>query len=267
MVQAQRIELKAAYFISDHVTWRLCFLINLPIGLIAVLAIIFLVPRSPKKPISPEMQAHAESRLRYLVPNPKWRKPFLVRLFCLDYFANFLFLAFVVLLVLALQWGGVKYPWTSGAILGPLVASVVLFGLFIGWEFYTADTYPLIAIKFFNNRSMVSASIIAFGCSFILQSGANYLPLFFQTTKHRTATESGVDLLSFCIGITGCAVFSGFVVSKTGNYGIWLMTAPILSGVGGGLLYTCGVDTPLIRTKGFAFLYAAGVGVSHSACI
>jgi hypothetical protein len=236
--------------------------VNLPIGLVAILAIIFLIPRAPYKPVDPAMRAHAESRAYMFFRLRKIKSELLIKLFCLDYVGTFTVLAFVIMLTMALQWGGVEHPWSSATIIGLLVGALSTLVIFIAWMIYTKDSFPLFTIGLLRNRSVAGACVFAFGCSFVLQAGANYIPLYWQVTRHRSAVESGLDLLPFVLGITGCAVMSGFIVSKTGSYAPWILISPALTAVGSGLLYRSDAHTAAPQIKGFTFLMAAGIGVS-----
>lgn len=79
---------------TDHLTWRWCFYINLPFGLVTGLFIIFFF--------------HPTKKAKTL--SVGWRK----KLEQFDVFGTIVFLPMIVCLLLALQWGGSKYPWGSG---------------------------------------------------------------------------------------------------------------------------------------------------------
>ncbi len=68
--------------LTDRVSWRWCFYINLPIGCVAI-AVIFYGLRTSRKPI---------------VSQPK-----------IDIAGTLLIIASVILLILPLNWGGVTY--------------------------------------------------------------------------------------------------------------------------------------------------------------
>ncbi|KAF5615426.1 major facilitator superfamily transporter [Fusarium sp. NRRL 52700] len=78
----------------DHVSWRWCFYINLPVGAVAMPTAIFAV-RIPKQ------------------RNPSQGSSWISYLNDLDPIGTVCFLPGVVCLLLALQWGGTKYPWSS----------------------------------------------------------------------------------------------------------------------------------------------------------
>ena len=92
---------------TDHVTWRWCFYINLPLGgLTGLFIFLFFNPPPP---------AHQESI------------GFVARVAKFDPVGTALFLPAIIVLLLALQWGGSTYPWSDGRI----IALFVVFGVLI----------------------------------------------------------------------------------------------------------------------------------------
>lgn len=79
---------------TDHVSWRWCFYINLPLGFVAVVGITFFF-KSPKRQKQASIGFKARSQQ-------------------FDPIGTAFFLPAIVCLLLALQWGGVKYAWSNG---------------------------------------------------------------------------------------------------------------------------------------------------------
>lgn len=95
----------AGGILTESLSWRWCFWINLPIGGISILMTLFLFS-DPK-------------------PSDK-TKSLKQKLYELDLVSNLLFIPALTSLFLALSWGGTKYSWNDGKIIGPLVTFVVL---------------------------------------------------------------------------------------------------------------------------------------------
>jgi hypothetical protein len=112
---------------TQHVSWRWCFYINLPFGVVAALTIA--TTFKPK-------------------PNPKTALPLREKLKHLDLGGLAIFIPAVVMLLLAVQWGGNKFAWKSATIIGLLVGFAVMIVIFGFSQWYQKDeasksTFPL----------------------------------------------------------------------------------------------------------------------------
>jgi EmrB/QacA subfamily drug resistance transporter len=147
-------------WLTDHVSWRACFYVNLPVGIVAILAI-------------------------YLY-FPYWRPEGVKR--TIDWSGVASLILCIVPLLLALTWV-TDYGWASVRVICLLTLSVLMLAVFIRAESRAAE--PLIPLILFRN-SIISMSAVA---SFILGMGMFgviiYLPLFMQGVLDVSATESG----------------------------------------------------------------------------
>lgn len=103
-------------------SWRWVFAINLPIGVLAVLVVILFLRKSLFGP-----QAVGGGEMQQSVS-------FTAQLKTIDVVGQTLFVLGFGLIVLGLTWGGVQYPWTSPAVLVPLIAGILLICAFACWE-------------------------------------------------------------------------------------------------------------------------------------
>lgn len=133
---------------AEKVTWRWCFYINLPIGGVAMAVIIFFL--RVKKPDS---GLPAQGRME--------------RVLQLDLVGTAIMLPSVIMLLLALQWGGLEYPWSDSKVIGLLVGASVGGAVFAGVEVWQQDK-GIIPPRFFRNRNVFAAMMFAmfFGASF-----------------------------------------------------------------------------------------------------
>ena len=120
---------------TDKATWRWCFFINLPIGAITVIVILFFFKNPERAAIS----------------DLGWK----ARVQEFDIYGTIVFMPAIICLLLALQWGGTKYPWSNGRIIGLFVAFGVLIIIFIGIQFWKGDS-GTIPPRMMKKRSMVS---------------------------------------------------------------------------------------------------------------
>ena len=75
----------------------------------------------------------------------------------LDGIGGILSICWPIPLIFALQEAGVSHPWSSGVIIGTLVAGIVLFflfGFYETWITYRTKTEPIFPIRFLCNPSM-----------------------------------------------------------------------------------------------------------------
>lgn len=101
--------------LTEKATWRWCFWINLPVGAITALILSFI-----KIPDSKIKDSHLATRLEQVKR--------------LDLPGFVIFSPAIVMLLLALQWGGATYAWSSGVVIGLFVGAGVGWCLFLLWE-------------------------------------------------------------------------------------------------------------------------------------
>jgi hypothetical protein len=224
---------------TDHITWRWCFYINLPIGGVTIVGItIFL--RNPE-----QLRSNKSLKERFEQ---------------LDFLGAFFLIPAVVCLLLALQWGGTKYPWNSGRIIGLLCAFGVIVLIFIAIQIRGGDKATIPARVLFQ-RSVFFSFMFAFcvGSSFFIV--IYYIPLYFQGVKGVSATHSGIQTLPLLISVVVFSISGGITVTLFGYYTPLMIFGMSIFTVGVGLLSTLNPNTPLARWFGYEVLTGAGVGM------
>lgn len=141
---------------TDRLTWRWCFYINLPIGAVTFFFILFFF-KNPKS----------------LKTAKGWKE----QIAELDLLGSAIFLPAVISLLLALQWGGTRYPWSNGRIIALFVVFGVLIIAFAGVQWWGQDraTVPPRLIK---NRNVWGSAWYA------LAIGAAYFVLVYYVSIH-----------------------------------------------------------------------------------
>ncbi|KAF2968205.1 hypothetical protein GQX73_g5357 [Xylaria multiplex] len=184
---------------TDHVTWRWCFYINLPLGAVTAFTLIFFFDSPPT-----QVRSAADST---------W----LQRIMAFDPIGTVLFLPSIISVLIALQWDGAIYPWSDGRVVTLLVVFGVLLLAFLGVQYWAGEngTVPPRIIK---QRSIGSGAFFSFvvGASFFVM--IYYLPIWFQAVRGASATQSGVDSLPLMISFTLAATVAGGIVSTYGYY-------------------------------------------------
>ena len=224
---------------TDRVTWKLCFLINLPIGAITVIVIIFILKIARED-------------------NPDGLS-FLKRVQKLDLIGASIIVPAVICLLLALQWGGSTYPWNNSRIIGLFVGFVLLISIFVYSQLKLGDKATL-PPRLFRNRSVLAAVALSFffGAGFFAL--IYYLPLYFQSVKGSSATQSGIELLPLLLATVISSIVTGALISAIGYYTPILILCMALFAIGSGLITTYAVDTPFGKWFGYQVLAGAGIG-------
>lgn len=224
---------------TDQLTWRWCFYINLPIGGLSILGIVFIL-RLPSK-------------------NEFSGTSVLARIKQLDLIGASLLIPAIISLLLALQWGGNKYPWNNAHIIGLFVCFGVLIILFVASQIYLGPkaTLPPHILK---QRTVLSATSFAlfFGGAFFLL--VYYIPIYFQSVKGTSAMQSGIRLLPMMLATVVSSVLFGALVGYVGYYTPFLIGSTMIAAVGAGLITLLAVDTPTAKWIGYQIVVGAGVG-------
>lgn len=226
--------------LTDHATWRWCFYINLPLGAITVVVLIFCLqfPPSPPKP----KKTWKENVLRF------------------DPIGTILFAPSIICLLLALQWGGTTYSWSDGRIIALLVVFAVLLLGFGIVQPFMGDNATLNK-KAMTSRHVMCAALYSFCVSAAFFVMAYFIPLWFQAIRGSSAVRSGIQLLPFMISIIVSIMSGGFLVGKTGWYNPFMFAPITLGAAGAGLIYTWDVDTSTGKLIGYQILLGVGIGL------
>ncbi|KAF8173806.1 major facilitator superfamily protein [Mycena galopus ATCC 62051] len=225
---------------TDKVSWRWCFYINLPIGGVTLFVIVLF------------FTAPGASRAKQTMSLTERINQF-------DPFGTIIFVPSVICLLLALQWGGSKYPWSDGRIIALFVLFAVFISVFIGiqiWKQETATVPPRIV----KNRSIAAGMwyALCLGSSFFIL--VYFLPIWFQAIKGVSAVKSGIDNLPMILSLVISSLIAGGIITAIGYYTPFMILSSVLMGVGSGLISTFGVNTGHAHWIGFQIIYGLGVG-------
>jgi EmrB/QacA subfamily drug resistance transporter len=163
--------------LTEGLGWQSIFLINVPIGIVAVIL---------------TMTKLAESR------NPEGKR--------IDWIGTVTFTAALFLLVLALIRGNAE-GWGSALIVGLFAGSVVLLAAFVYAE--AVQEHPMFDLSLFGKPTFAGASLVAFSVSSAMFAMFLYLTLYIQTLLGYSPLQTGLRFLPFTVVSFFAAILSG----------------------------------------------------------
>lgn len=172
---------------TDHLSWRWVFFVNIPIGLLALVAI--------------------ATRLHLPVHRSTHR---------IDFAGAGLLSVSIITLLLATVWGGIDYPWASAQIIGLFAVSVISALLFIWRERLAKE--PILPLSLFKNEIFSVTTILSFIVGMVMFGAIIFIPEYQQIVRGDSATKSGLMMLPLVAGMMVASVTSGRLISKYGKY-------------------------------------------------
>jgi EmrB/QacA subfamily drug resistance transporter len=215
-------------FLVESLSWRWIFYVNLPIGVIAVLVVVF--------------------RLHLRTPAQHHR---------IDWSGATLLTAAVSALVLVTTWGGNEYAWGSVEVVGLGAAAALLLVAFV-WRERRAEE-PIIPLGLFRSSVFRVASGLGFVIGLAMFGAIIFIPLFLQLVYGVSPTSSGLRMLPLMAGLLAASILSGRAITRIGRYKIFPVTGTAVTAVGMFLLSRLEVDTaPWVAS---VYMLVVGVGI------
>jgi EmrB/QacA subfamily drug resistance transporter len=217
-------------WLTDDVSWRWVFYVNVPVGIIALAVVIFTL----------HLAKH-DTR-------PK-----------LDILGMVLIAAASACIVLFSVWGGTKYKWDSAQIIGLGAGFVVLTVAFGFAEKYAAE--PILPLRLFRSSIFNIAGLIGLVVGVALFGAVSYIGFFLQTVDGVSATVSGLLLLPFVGGLLVSSIASGRIVTATGRYKIFPILGTAIGTVGMGLLSRLSATSTRVENGIYMAVLGFGIGL------
>ncbi|KAJ5604681.1 hypothetical protein N7510_009835 [Penicillium lagena] len=223
------------------ITWRWCFWINVPIGGVAVLVLIFLCPNRPPPAIAAPTLL---GKVKQLDPIG----------FCLIAPA-------IVCLLFALQWGGQKYAWSDGRIIALFVVAGFLCLAFLTSQVWQAGQ-GTIPSRITSQRTMIAASVASIGIGSIMVVYSFYIPVWFQAIQGKLPQSAGLSLLPLLLSQVVFVIFGGVATTVSGFYTPFLIIGGAISIIGSGLITTWEVHTGAGKWISYQIVAGTGFGLT-----
>ncbi|KAJ5201641.1 MFS general substrate transporter [Penicillium cinerascens] len=222
---------------------KLGFYINLPVGGLAVFALLFV---SFPEPILRGPGPQSEMRATSLFSE-------------LDIIGFLLLCPALVMFLLALEWGGSAYIWNSAMVIGLFCGSAGSLALFLLWEYKKGDA-AMIPLGMIKQRVVYFSSLT---CFFLYANSlvtSYYLAIYFQGVRGKSPMFSGVYMLPGVIAQMASGFLSGLAVTRIGYYLPPAVMGTTLCAVGAGLMSMFHPHTSFGAWVGFQILAGLGRG-------
>ncbi|WP_371647330.1 MFS transporter [Streptomyces mirabilis] len=213
----------------QHFWWGSVFLVNVPIVVVAALAMVAIVPDSK---------------------NPKPGK--------LDPVGVVLSILALVSLIYGIIKGGQEGGFTGAQSWGPIVAGLAVLGVFVVYE--RSSDHPALDVTWFRNRRF-SASVAAIGLVFFALTGVTFFSVFYnQSVRGYSVLQSGLLVLPLAASQMFFAPRARLVVNRFGARAV-CATGLVLTAVAFAGFLLLGQDTPIWVLEVLFFLM--GTGMAH----
>lgn len=202
-------------WLTEGPGWRWAFWMNVPLGIIALVATIVLL-RLPK---------------RSTADRPK-----------LDYLGMALLAAATSCLVLMSTWGGSTFEWVSPQIIGLGVGFIVFAALFVLAEFRAES--PIIPMKMFAHRNFTLPTIAGLLIAVPMFGAISYMPTYFQMAIGASPQDAGFLMIPMMASMLLMSILTGVFISRTGRYKIWPLIGTVVLAGGIAALSFVTYETP-----------------------
>lgn len=224
--------------VTDTTRWRWIFYINLPLGILALAALLIYLPTNLSIP-SNRLSGWAAIRR-------------------IDVSGAVLAAVATICLLLGLTWGSNQiYDWNSLQVIGILIGSGVLYVLFILTERSVAE--PILPLSLFRNQVFAIASLLSLLQLMILVALVIYLPLFLQGVLGESATNSGEVITPLTVSTVVGSLLAAVILTRRKRYQMITIVGAIVMTIGLFLLSRMTVSTGLLEAA--IYMVVAGVGL------
>ncbi|MFT4043234.1 MAG: MDR family MFS transporter [Gordonia sp. (in: high G+C Gram-positive bacteria)] len=210
--------------------WRWVFLVNVPIGIVALLVVARVLNYDQRK----------------VVPGRT------------DYMgAAALTIGIAPLLIVAEQ--GRVWGWFSELATLCYAIGVLGIALFI-WIEHTMGDDALIPLRVFKNRVFAQGVVLATVVGAVMFGAISMLPQYFQVLRGSSPMVAGLQMLPMVVGLMSGSVTSGQLIARTGRYKIFTIIGSVLITIATFLLHLVGTSTPVWLVMAMAMLLGFGLG-------
>ncbi|KAF4493718.1 aflatoxin efflux pump AFLT [Fusarium agapanthi] len=225
----------------DAFSWRACFGVNLPLGVLCLVLTAYGVHEQPPRRDAP-----------VLTLKDKVKK--------VDFFGTLLAVPAITFLLMALQWGGTKFGWGTWQIIVPLVVCALLFVAF-GYLQYRQGDNALLPPRILKQRSIIAGMWYGACCEGVLAVTEYYMSIYFQGVRGYSPTKAGLLALPMVGGLAIAFIISGVGTTWIGYYYPFMLATSVLTPIASGLLTTLDLEEQIAKAVGLLTFLGLAVGL------
>jgi EmrB/QacA subfamily drug resistance transporter len=222
----------AGGILAEHFHWSAIFWVNVPLGLVAA----FMAHETLKR-----------------VPRHDHKHK-------LDLLGAGLMMASAIPLLLAVTWGGTRYPWVSAPIAGLVLAAAVFSILFI-WRLRQAFE-PFLPLPVLANPVMRMGTVCTSFSQGVVIGLTIFLPLYYEVVHKFSASDSGLALIPIVVMSTPGSILSGRTMMFLKHYKR-VAVIGLLCSIAALLLLVWNPATPPIGVAAVLSVVAFGIGTTY----
>jgi EmrB/QacA subfamily drug resistance transporter len=216
-------------WIVDALSWQWIFLVNVPIGIVTIVAAQAILQESR------DTSGHAATDIPGTVT--------------------------VTAAIAALTWGLIEAGergWSDSLVLGSLASAAVLAVIFVAIERRAAN--PMVPMRFFASRNFTGANLVSVATSFLIAGLAFALTMYFQNVHGYSAIKAGFTLLPTVLPMMLVGAISGALVARLGARHM-IAAGMLIAAFGIFLLSRVGVDTSFMAILPSLVIFGIGNGL------
>jgi len=199
-------------WITDNWNWRWVFYINLPVALIALIAVYYALPS-------------VRSKTKHHI----------------DWWGSFFMMLGLIPILLAFTWAGSKYKWASTQIIGLFAIGLVFLIVFFYVEKRAKE--PVLSPTLFGNPIFTTTVLMGLLTAMTMYGSLLFLPIYVQGVVGLSAQSAGEVLTPMMLSFVAGSIIGGILISKTGKYKLQAIIGSVIMIGGIYLLYQMNVDT------------------------
>ena len=219
-------------YLTDTLSWRWIFYINLPVGGVALVALMAAMPSMSRPGLGQKV----------------------------DYWGAITLIGGLIPVMLGVSLAGQEYPWVSGQVIAPMVFGIAMLLLFLFIETHAPE--PLLPLSLFRNRIFAVVSFSTFFSGMAMFGIIMFIPLFGQGVLGDSATNSGLVLTPMMLGAVVSSTLAGQLLSRWSRYRYLALAGMGIMSAGVVLLATMNTDTTNAEMARNMVIVGTGLGIT-----